>query len=87
MLLQSVESPRKECDQYSKNPYIKTLSFEGCHLFLSHDYEIKYQAVRFLNRFLIYETVNINDNLNFYRSMSSFNKVTELSTVHVFRMC
>ena len=28
------------------------------------DYELKYQAVRFLNGFLIYETVNVPDTCN-----------------------
>ena len=35
---------------YSKNPYVRTLNFQGqaCCLFLSRDYDFKYQAVKFL---------------------------------------
>ena len=53
---------------YTVKSRIKNLEFSGsgCHWFLSRDYDLKYQAVWFLNRFLIYETLDVRDNLHFY---------------------
>ena len=50
---------------YSKNPYIKTLNFEGQTVIGSYSMKTKYQAVRFLNRFLIHKTVNVHGNPHF----------------------
>ena len=59
---------------YSKNPYIRILNFEVQAAIGS--YKRKYQAVRSLNRFLIYETVKVQeDNLQFYGSMQGFNTI------------
>ena len=48
--------------------YIRTTNYEGqaVHWFLFNDYEFQYQAARFLNRFLIYETVDVHNDLHFY---------------------
>ena len=41
---------------YSKNPHIRTLNFEvGSYLVITTS------NIRFLNGFLIYETVNVHD--------------------------
>ena len=46
---------------YSKNLYIKTLNFEvQASIGTSDDYKLEYQAVRFLNWFLVYETENVH---------------------------
>ena len=66
------------------------LEFWGlfCHCcFLFDDYKLKYQAVMFLNRFLIHETVIVHDNLHLYWIMSNFNTVAQSNTAHVFSMC
>ena len=44
---------------------MRTLNFEGLPLVLTNDFELKYQSVRFLSRFLIYETLDVHDNLHF----------------------
>ena len=69
-------------------PVYKNLEFSGsdCRWFLSSDYDFKYQAVRFLNRFLIYETLDVHDNLHLYWKISDFKTVTQLSTAHVFSL-
>ena len=53
--------------RYSKTPCIRTLNFKGqaAVQVLFDDYKPKYQTVRFLNRFLIYETIDVHDNLHF----------------------
>ena len=33
-------------------------------IILFNDYELRYEAVRLLNKFLIYETINMYDNFN-----------------------
>ena len=48
-----------------KSPYIRTLNFQGVCWSLSRDYDFKYQAVGFLNRFLIYKTLDVHDKLHF----------------------
>ena len=50
---------------YSKNSYIRTLNFEGQAANGSY-LVIMISNIRFLNRFLIYETLDVHDNLHFY---------------------
>ena len=72
---------------YGHSPENLAFWRSGCHWFLSNDYDFKYQAVRLLNRFLIYKTLDVNDNLHFYSKISDFKTVAQLSTVHVFSLC
>ena len=71
--------------RYSKNPYIRTLNFEGQAAIGSYSM-ITNSNIKlwFLNSFLIYETVNVQDNLDFYCSVPNFNRAIQ---VHVFSIC
>ena len=51
--------------RYSENPYIKTLNFEG-QAAVRSCLVITISNIRSLNRFLIYETLDVHDNLHFY---------------------
>ena len=44
-------------------------------------------VIRFLNRFLMYEMLDVHDNLHFYFKISNFNTLAQLNTIHVFRLC
>ena len=61
--------------QYSKRPYVRTLHLEdqatvGSSLMIMNSN--KYQAVRFLSRFLIYDTVNVHNNFHFIEKHVKF---------------
>ena len=57
----------------------------GCYWFLFNNYKLTYQAVRFVNRFLIYETVSVHD--NFYFDLIILNFYTVSQVQYMYSVC
>ena len=64
----------------SKNPYIRTLNFQGQAAIGSYlmSTNSNIRLLVFLNRFFIYGPENVHNNLQFYSSVSKFNTVIVL---------